>query len=107
MRREKERVERIEPGEETGEEQGKGRRRRKVNRKDSENGCGFEQERKGGRKCRHERECGESKHERERSTEVRSVRCAADLDLKLYFPHFCFLSPSLSDFISTLSPGRL
>lgn len=49
--------------------------------------CTGEREEKGGRKYRHERECGESKHERESSTEVRSVRCAVDLDLKLYSPH--------------------
>ena len=40
-----ERVERTEPREETGEEQGKGRLRSKVNRDERESGCGFVQER--------------------------------------------------------------
>lgn len=36
-------VEEIEPGEEIGEEQGKDRLRRKVNREERESGCGFVQ----------------------------------------------------------------
>lgn len=81
-----ERVERTESGEETGEEQGMGRQRREVKSEDGESIYESVQERgeKSGRKFRHERECGESKHELEHSKEVRSVRCAVDLDLKLY-----------------------
>lgn len=44
LRSRDERLERTEPGEETGEGQGKGRRRRKVNREVRKCGCGFVQE---------------------------------------------------------------
>lgn len=84
-----EKVERTEPGEEIGDEQGKGRRRRKVNREDRESGCGFLQgreEKRWEKIQKWKRMWGVKTWERESSTQLRSVRCGVDLDLKLYSP---------------------
>lgn len=51
--------------------------RQKVNREDEEDRmwvCRGENRSKGGRKYIHERECGESEHERESSMGVKSVQ---------------------------------